>query len=288
VFVGLVVSLNGCDDPFGEEKLKLQGEVRRLAEEVGNLKAQNHSIAQERERLEREMGSLREENKGLKEQVTVQHARVSQLEEEVGRFVADMDVDGTAKAEPEAVVVPQTETVLNADTLRQEQEKRTLEVTKAITDLELCIKNLRVRIGRGQAKVSSLTKATVDARVELPPGAYIEVDRDTGIEYIYRRELTCGRLEGTGRAPGASRFGFVSEHRHSENCYTHRNIGPAVRVGDFRTVHDRTLAIEAAKTELLPFYEELRPLEKELAQLKEELGKLRKEKIEEGKRPESN
>jgi len=60
-------------------------------------------------------------------------------------------------------------------------------------------------------------------------------------------------------------------------------VGPAIKRGDFRTPHDKDMAIEAAKKKLLPLFEGLRPLEKELAKLKEELGKLSREKIEEAK-----
>ena len=252
--VGLVVSLNGCDDPFGEKRLKLEEEARRHAEALGSLKAQNRTLVQERKQLEIEVKSLTKENEKLKEQATAKSALASQLKEEVERLKAA----GVAAVAAEAV--EEAATMSNVDAHRQGREKRMAEITKAISTLEPRITNLRVEIARGKAKVSALIRASIDVRMIPPPGGYIKDGQ------VWRR----GKRYNVGTA--------------KDPWWRYRPdvpIGPAVKKGDFRTAHERSMAVEAAKTKLLPLFEELRPLEKELAQLKKELGKLRKEKIDE-------
>jgi len=270
--VGLVVSLNGCDDPFGEKRTNLENEVRNLTEVVGSLKTQNRTIKEERRELEKEVKGLKKENEKLKEQVTAKSALASQLKEEVERLKAAGVAAVKAVEKAAAETAEKAATMPNVDAHRQGRESRMAEITKAISALELRITNLRVKISRGKAKVSTLIRATVDVRMIPPRGGFI---RDG---YVYGRRLTCGRPEVV-RSPDPWRV-----HRHTDSCYDSYRIGPAVKKGDFRTAHERSMAIEAARAKLLPLFEELRPLEKELAPLKKELGKLRKEKIDEAAR----
>ena len=273
---GLVLVVSGCKEPWESE-----AEVRQLVEETGSLKAQNRMLGQEQRRLEKEVNNLESENKKLEEQLAIEDDLVAKLKDEVER----LKVDGIAavRAVKRAVAAEAVEEETrraealikpSKDKLRQEREKRIAEVAKEISTLEPSITNLRAQIARVQAEVSSLTRATLDARMIPPPGGYISGG------YVYRRRLTCGRREIL-RSPNSWEV-----HRHTEYCYTSYRIGPAVKQGDFRTRHDKDMATEAARKKLLPLFEEMRPLDEELAQLKEELGKLRKEKIEEGQRPE--
>ena len=270
---GLVLVVSGC-----EESWESEAEVRQLVEETGSLKEQNRTLEQERNRLEKEVRSLKSENTELKAQLAAESSVVTGLKEEIERLkvggVAAVRAVAEAAAAEAAARRAAAPPAPNADELRQEGENRIAEITKGISALEPRITNLRAQIARGQAEVSSLTKATLDVQVTPPPGGFISNG------YVYGKRLTCGRREVL-RSPNSWEV-----HRHDESCYTSYQIGPAVKQGDFRTQHEKDMAVEAARRGLLPLFEEMRPLDEELSQLKEELGKLRKEKIEEGQRPE--
>ena len=261
--------------------MKLAAEVRRLAEETGALKTQNRTIEQERGQLEGAVSSLRKENEKLKEQAVAQSALASQLKEEVERLrgggvAAVKAVEEAAAAEAAARQTAAEAAArqaaapagLSADELRQEREKRIAEITKDISALETRKTNLRSQIGAGQAEVTAFAKASVDAQVMPPAGGYTEAP---------------SRYHPDGQVYARQRWnaGSVTYPDWRERTFP---VGPAIQRGDFRTQHDKDIAIAAAQKKLLPLFEELRPLEKELAQLKEELGKLNKEKIGEGKR----
>ncbi|GAH34277.1 unnamed protein product, partial [marine sediment metagenome] len=222
-------------------------------------------------------------NKELKKQLAAESRVVVGLEKEVERLkvggiaavraVKKAVAAETAARHSEDHVPSAAAPAASAeDELRQERENRIAEITKELSPLELRKTNLRARIGAGQAEVSSLARATLDTRMIPPPGGFI---RDG---YVYGRRLTCGRREIV-RSPNAWEV-----HRHTDSCYTSYRIGSAVRQGDFRTQHEKSMAIEAAKRGLLPLFEEMRPLDGKLTELKAELGELRRAKIEEGRR----
>ena len=246
----------------------------RFTSERGSFKTQIETAERGRRQLEGEVSSLKSENNGLKGQLAAESSVVTGLKEEierlkVGGVAAVRAVAETAAAEAAArrAAVPEAPTVPSADELRtvdrQEREKRIAEITKKISDLELRKTNLRAQIGAGQNEVAALSKASVDVRMIPPPGGYISDGQ------IYRRDRY---NVGTTQYPD-----------WRERSYA---IGPAVKIGDFRTEHDKGMAMEAARTKLLPLFEEVRALDNELDPLKKELAKLGKEKTSGAKTPE--
>ena len=284
---GLVLVVSGCKEPRESE-----AEVRKLVEETGSLKAQNRTLEQEQNRLESEVSSLKSENNTLKEQLAAGSSVVTGLKEEIERLkvggvaavravaeaaVAEAAARQTAvPAAPEAPEAPEAPAVPSADEPRREGENRTPGITKAVADLELRKTNLRAQIGAGQTEVSALTRTTIDTRMAVPTGCFVDGQN------IYRKRLICGHPE-TAKSP--YRWD-VYAHHHTDSCYTSDLIGPAVKEGDFRTQHDKDMAIEAAKAKILPLFEEMRALDKELDRLQKELAELRKEKTSEAKTPE--
>jgi len=279
---GLVLDVSGCKEPWESE-----AEVRQLVEETGSLKAQNRTLEKERNQLESEVSSLKSENNKLKKQLTAESSVVTGLKEEieslkVGGVAAVRAVAEAAAAEAAArqsaePATPSTDELRLVD--RQERENRIAEITKGISALEPRITNLRAQIARGQAEASALARATLDAKMIVSPGCFVEG------ENLYRRKLICGRPEVL-RSPNSWEV-----HTHSDSCYSRYGynsqlLGPAVKRGDFRTALDKDMAIEAVKAKLLPLFEEVRALDAELDPLKKELGELRKEKISGAKTPE--
>ena len=275
---GLVLVVSGCKEPWESE-----AEVRQLVEETGSLKAQNRTLEQERKQLEKEVSSLKSEKDKLKEQLAAGSSEITGLKEEVERLkvggvaaVRAVAEAAAAEAAARRAAVPAAPAVPSADDPRQERENRIPEITKAIADLEQRKTNLRAQIGAGQTEVSALTRATVYTRMPVPTGCFVEGQN------IYRKRLICGHPEVT-RTP--YRWD-VYVHRHTNSCYTSDLIGPAVKEGDFRTQHDKDMAIEAAKAKILPLFEEMRALDNVLDSSKKELAELRKEKTSEAKTPE--
>lgn len=274
--VGLVIAVVYYVD------VEQRAEDRFTAERDG-FKTQISTAAQGRKQLEGQVRSLRSENRNLEKQLAAESRVVIGLEKEVerlkvGGIAAVRAVKKAVAAETAArhgedhVPSAAAPAASGTDELRRERESRIAEITKGISDLEPRITNLRAQIARGQAEVSSLTRATVDTRKEVPSGCYVDGDS------IYRRRLTCGRRVIL-RSPN-----YWEVHRHTDSCYTSYRIGPAVKQGDFRTRHEKGMAIEAVRRGLLPLFEEMRPLDGKLTELKAELGELRRAKIEEGRR----
>jgi chromosome segregation ATPase len=275
---GLVLAVSGCKEPRESE-----AEVRKLVEETGSLKAQNRTLEQERNQLESEVSSLKSENDRLKEQLAAESSVVTGLKEEVERLkvggvaaVKAVEKAFATEAAARQAEVPAEPEVPSADEPPQEGEKSIPEITKAIADLELRKTNLRAQIGAGQTEVSALTRATIDTRMPVLTGCFVDGQN------IYRKRLICGHPEVV-KSPYRS---DVYAHHHTDSCFTSDLIGPAVKEGDFRTQHDKDMAIEAAKAKMLPLFEEVRALDKELDQLQKELAELRKEKPSEAKTPE--
>ena len=278
---GLVLVVSGCKEPRESE-----AEVRKLVEETGGLKAQNRTLEQERNQLESEVSSLKSENNRLKEQLAAESGVVTGLKEEVERLkvggvaavkaVEKAFATEAASRQTAVPAAPAAPEVPSADEPPQEREKSIPEITKAVADLELRKTNLRAQIGAGQTEVSALTRTTIDTRMAVSTGCFVDGQN------IYRKRLICGHPE-TAKSP--YRWD-VYAHHHTDSCYTSDLIGPAVKEGDFRTQHDKDMAIEAAKAKILPLFEEMRALDKELDRLQKELAELRKEKTSEAKTPE--
>lgn len=146
-------------------------------------------------------------------------------------------------------------------------------LTGAIEDLQRRITALRSEIARGQSKVSSLVRATVDVQMQPPPhGMIIPPGGSYGSYYggadglLLRRERVSTGTRTEGRRV------------YQDYYYQYVPCGAAIKRGDFRTSREKDAAIASAKKEVTPLHEGARELEKELERLKGDLAALRKEK----------
>ena len=132
-------------------------------------------------------------------------------------------------------------------------EVRRDELAAQETDIKRRIAHTQAAVGSARSKISSLARATVDAKAQLPPNGMIDENGQ-----VCRQER---ENRGTLKYPDW-RYRYVP-------------IGPAVVRGDFRTVREKDAAVREAKAELAPLLTELRTLEAELAKVKAELVELR-------------
>lgn len=268
----------GCGNSgeAASETARLKEEVRSLREENVALKrdvfAANHKTGIEKDavaRLDRELAKLKKDH--------------AQLEEDYTELAASIKPDGGAKEDAEKAKAKEKE---KAEAARiaaaqakavekvgeeagsaDENAARIKELLAQQEKAEKRIADLMVTISGGQAKISSLARATIDKRMEVPRGCFVERGN------IYRRRLICGRPEIL-RSPEPWRV-----HRHTDACYSRYGydsdlVGPTVIPGDFRTLYDRTAAINAIRAELAPVHVELRAIKEELGKVKAEVGTL--------------
>jgi hypothetical protein len=132
-----------------------------------------------------------------------------------------------------------------------------LEKTKA--DLEARIAALQPKIGQAETKIGVLSRGKVDERMVPPAGGKIENGQ------VYRREVH-------------NDWSYYGPYYYGPNYGSHYEfvaIGPAVKMHDFRTQHEKEAAIQKVREETLPLYQERTALQTELAATKAKLAKLR-------------
>ncbi|MCX5682311.1 MAG: hypothetical protein NT049_01325, partial [Planctomycetota bacterium] len=110
-----------------------------------------------------------------------------------------------------------------------------------VADIEGRIAALRPKVGLRRSKIMELERAKVDQRMVPPPSGGIRIVNNE--ERIYNFE--------------------------------YKDIGPAIKRGDFRTQQEKDEAIRKAKEDALPVEQELKALQDELAATKAKLAKLR-------------
>jgi DNA repair exonuclease SbcCD ATPase subunit len=255
----------GCGSGGAEggdsETEHLKAQVRTLSDENIDLKRQvfqaNHKVAIEQDAastLKNDLKKLQKEHTNLQRDYE-ELAADSQTASEKGKKERE------AKApEKAAAAVTKTPAEAPEDPEPTDAEgSRVKELTTQQTDLEAKIAKVQTAIGTGQAKISSLARATIDKNMEVPPGGKIENGQ------VYRRD-PCPHPWTDGR--------YI--RRGCPYCPHYAAIGPAVIPGDFKTTYDRSQAINAVRTELAPLHAELRSLKDQLDKVKAELVALRK------------
>ncbi len=251
----------GCGDEGGDAEAEhLKAQVRNLSDENLDLKRQvfeaNHKVAIEQDAA----STLKSDLKKLQKE----HA---DLQRDYEELAADAQTASAAaekrKKEGEAKPPEAAPAVAKASEDPEPTDaegSRVKELTTQQADLEAKITKIQAAIGVGQAKVSSLARATVDKKMEVPPGGKIENGQ------VYRREPCTHSTWYDGR--------YV--RRGCPDCPHYAAIGPAVVRGDYRTAAEKSAAINALRAELAPLHSELRSLRDQLDKVKAELVALRK------------
>jgi len=256
----------GCGSGGAEggdsETEHLKAQVRTLSDENIDLKRQvfqaNHKVAIEQDAA----STLKNDLKKLQKE----HTNLQRDYEELAADFQTASEKGKKEREaktPETAVAAVAKTPVEAPEdpePRDAEGSRVKELTTQQTDLEAKITKVQAAIGIGQAKISSLARATIDKNMEVPPGGKIENGQ------VYRREPCTHSTWYDGR--------YV--RRGCPYCPHYAAIGPAVVRGDYRTAAEKSAAINALRTELAPLHSELRSLKDQLDKVKAELVALRK------------
>jgi hypothetical protein len=240
----------GTSSAEDSESKRLRTEVNALCKEVNDLSRQGaedgRALAAEKAAtasLREEMAELRKEGKRLAAEAAQAKADYDRLKADAGRRVSPGE--GAAASDPK--VVGRGPAKLGTPEVRRE------DLVALESDIKGRIAHTQAAVGSARSKITSLTRATVDAKAQLPPNGMVNK-----YGQVCRRER---RNVGTLKDP-------VWEH-------TYVPIGPAVVLGDFRSVQDKNAAINEAKAELAPLLIELRTLETELVKVRADLGEAR-------------
>ncbi|MCX5676935.1 MAG: hypothetical protein NTX87_18245 [Planctomycetota bacterium] len=281
----LLTSLAGCDSDM---RSQLESDAKRLEAKCDGLKRENETLRlaadnlrAEKTVMEKDLSRLQPENNSLKRQLESQKSTAAaQIEQLKAQLAAAKQ--GTAavaaaaspgSAEPAAPGTPAAPSAPGTPPAPVRDEAQIAEVERAVVDLEARIQPLQAQVNQARSKVMSLIRATVDVRMVPPAGAFIRGGQ------IYSLRCTEPSVRWTIRRSHTDAFGNTVDerypvyHTHGDSCY--QPTGPAVKVGDFRTVFERDKAIQAAKDANLPLEQELKTLRDELAKTKEKLAKLR-------------
>jgi hypothetical protein len=232
---------------------KLEQQQRRIEQLESERRSGQELMRLVDARLER----LKAENEQLTKQETLLKNRLE---------VAAIPVP----APPPVPEVSEVVEPIQAKPTPQPQEIKQLtasQIQEQIVDLEAKIVELRPRLALANARVTNITKATVNSEAEAPSGGFIRGGT------IYRRILICQRPQIL-RSPD-----HFKEHVHSESCYGSQAIGPSLRRGDFPTAFERDKAAQIAREEASPLKLQMAQLTKALEKAKQELGKLRAAEI---------
>jgi len=262
--VGLTFALAGCDSDM---RSQLESEAKRLEAKCDALKRENETLRlaadnlrAEKAVMEKDLARLKSDNNSLKTQLeSEKESAAAQIEELKAQLAAARQVrppPGAAAAPPTPAhpagagsrATPGAPATPPAPV---RDEAQIAEAEQAVADVQARIEPLLAQVNLARGKVMSLIRATVDVRMIPPAGGYIS----GGMVY----GLACNAT--------------YQYHTHDSHCY--KPIGPAVRVGDFRTAHDKEKAVQAAKEANMPLELELKTLSDELKKTKEKLAKLR-------------
>lgn len=262
-----ITQLKSERDSLQTERDKLTKALKDLEWNRDNYRKRVDELRLEVEQLNLKMdtlaqGALESENKEARSR-----KKVEELEAALAKAIQPAAAPPAPKpdAHPTATVSPQS--TARTDT-REEQR-----LTIAIEELQSRITALRSQIARGQSKVSSLVRTTVDVRMVAPPHGMIIPPGGSYSWYSGGADGLILRRERVSR--GTRRDG----HRiYQDYYYRYVPCGAAIKRGDFRTSHEKNAAIASAKSEVTPLHEQARELEKELERLKGDLAALRKKK----------
>lgn len=181
--------------------------------------------------VESDAKDLSSENAKLKAALTAANERIDILTAELGRLVLE---NARLRTGPGTPVKP---TAVPIEQARQR-----------VDELGAKIAELRPLLKLAMDKVTALIRSSVDVNMVPPSFGKIEHGQ------VYRRDAV---NRGSAEYP-SWRYYYVP-------------IGPAVKVGDFRTDHDRTRAIQAAEQEAAPLKLQMAQLRTDLERAVQEL-----------------
>lgn len=280
VVCALLLLVGGCDSET-DSHTHLQAEIaktkaRREALEAERLKMQrvSESTHSTKRRLEAKVASLTDglnklenENAELKRAAAESRDREEKLRREIQALEARRARGPRPAAPPQPTGGPKA----HQPPKPAGKEEQAVLLRVSMKAMEERITELRSRVAKGQAKVSSVIRTTVDVRMQPPPSGMVIPPKGSYQNHyggpdglILRRERVITGSHQEGRR-------LVQDY-----YYRYVPIGPAIKRGDFRTAHDRDAAIAEAKNEVLPLHEERRRLEADLEQLKKDLVALEK------------
>jgi len=273
--VGLAAFLAGCDDQVREQ---MESEVKTLQARCEALKregdAANASVDRlmaENAALERKQYGLGAENDSLKKQVEAERVAAAKSGVAVPSVAADTAPSTPGTSAPAATANAAPAPGTPPAPVRDEQAIK--EAERSVADLQSAITPIQARVNQGKSKILSIIRATIDVPMIPPAGGVVRGGQ------IYSLRCTVPSVRWIIRYSHMDAYGNLIQdrvpvyHTHDDSCY--QPIGPAVKVGDYRTVLERTKAIETAKEANLPLAQELKSLQDELAAAKAKLANLR-------------
>jgi hypothetical protein len=270
--VGLAAFLAGCD---GGARGQLDADVKRLESKCEALQRENETLRAQDAAQNSQMSSLKSENAALKRGWEAERSssaqQIAQLQSELAlaKQGATAAAATAAAAAPKAPIAappastesgntPPTPAPAPAPVAGQApaaapagaatDPQTAAEAEQLVADLQARINALSPKVGQQRAKIGSLSSAKVDQQMIPPPNGGICT--------------ACTAYYHEGGVPMIYNF----QHHH---------IGPAIKVGDYRTQRDKEAAIQAAREVLLPLAQELKSLQDELAAAKAKLAKIR-------------
>jgi outer membrane murein-binding lipoprotein Lpp len=275
--VGLTVALAGCDSDM---RSQLESDAKRLEAKCDSLKRENETLRlavdnlrAEKAVMEKDLARLKSDNNSLKTQLESEKesaaAQIEQLKAQLAAARQATPPPGAAAATPGSAkpAAPGTPPAPVRD------EQAIIEAERSVAELQSAITPIQARVNQGKDKILSIIRAAVDVPMVPPAGGVIRNGQ------IYSLRCTEPSVRWIVRGSHKDAFGntvherYPVYHTHDDSCY--QPIGPAVKVGDFRTVLERNKAIQAAKDANLPLEQELKTLSDELTKTKEKLAKLR-------------
>jgi len=276
--IGLAAFLAGCYSPSGEQLESdfktLQARCETLSRQNEALKANVETLRAENASLERQRYGVRTENEALKRQLDTERTAAAQKMDKLVKELAAAKGGAAAEATATNTLAAPVGTAAPGTTAAPVRDEQAIkEAERSVAELQSAITPIQARVNQAKSKIMSIIRGTVDVPMIPPAGGFV---RDGQI-YTLRCTEPPSRWIITGSHTDA--YGNVIQersqiyHTHRDSCY--QPIGPAVKVGDFRTVLERNKAIQAAKDANLPLEQELKSLQDELAKAKANLAKLR-------------
>ncbi|HUU93516.1 MAG TPA: hypothetical protein VM238_20180, partial [Phycisphaerae bacterium] len=288
--LALLVCVGGCESEKSTES-RLQREMTQLKSEKDSLQTDREVLAKalkdsewhsdnHRKRVDElrlEVEQLKLEMDTLARAALENQNREARSRKTVERLESDLvkaSQPATAPAAPKPDAHP-TPTVPPESTARTDtgEEER---LTTAIEGLQSRLTTLRAQAARGQSKVSSLIRTTVDVPMQVPPNGMVIPPGGSWGTYPRYYGGQDGLILRRDRVSSGTR---TEGHRvYQDYYYRYVPCGAAIKRGDFRTTREKEAAVAAARSEVTPLHESAKELEKELEGLKGDLAALRKDK----------
>ena len=239
----VALALTGCKS---EHEAQLEAELRRVSERVDDPMDQVDTSERERIALQRQVMDLTAENAELAKQVVLHVEAARVLRDDVAQLRPETlkaaDINSGAATAPEVSIEnPPSEVLPEVRIPYSDKDPDTPPQT-----------GQPIRwIGETTQAIAAFETRRTNLRARIAAG-------QSKVSALARATLDVRTRTPYGKT-------YVE----------------GVREGDFRTQHDKDVAIQAAKEELLPLYEEMRFLEAELEPLKKLLAEMLREQAQE-------